>query len=72
MEKVCILLSAFNGEKYIEIQIESIMKQINIESIIVVRDDGSTDKTKNYYVFKRKYKIRFLHRRKNLGCEASF
>ena len=74
MEKVCILLSAFNGEKYIEIQIESIMRQINIESIIVVRDDGSTDKTKEIIMsLKEKYKNKIFYiEGKNLGCEASF
>lgn len=74
MDKVCILLSAFNGEKYIKIQIESIMKQINVESILVIRDDGSTDKTKTIIMsLKEKYKNKIIYiEGKNLGCEASF
>lgn len=46
MEKVEILLSTYNGEKYLEQQLESIYMQDypNIETL--VRDDGSTDGSK--------------------------
>ena len=45
--KVTILMSTYNGEKYIQQQIESIINQTfkNIE--IIIRDDGSKDKTIN-------------------------
>lgn len=74
MEKVCILLSAFNGEKYIKTQIESIIKQVNVEPTLVIRDDGSTDKTKKIIMsLKEKYKNKIIYiEGKNLGCEASF
>lgn len=42
-----ILLSTYNGEKYIREQIESLINQINVEVRILVRDDGSTDNTLN-------------------------
>lgn len=43
--KVDVLLSSYNGEKYIKEQIDSLLNQ-NIEGLkIVVRDDGSKDKT---------------------------
>ena len=44
--KVCVLLSSYNGEKYIEAQIHSILKQKGVDIHLLVRDDGSTDKTK--------------------------
>ncbi len=42
-----ILMSTYNGEKYIKEQIDSILKQnIGLENLfILVRDDGSTDST---------------------------
>jgi rhamnosyltransferase len=44
--KVTILLSTYNGEKYLETQLNSLIKQQNVEIDILVRDDGSTDNTK--------------------------
>lgn len=45
MNKVCILLSTYNGEKYLEEQLNSLIGQENVNIQILVRDDGSTDKT---------------------------
>lgn len=45
MEKVQILLSTYNGEKYLKEQIESILNQEEVEISILIRDDGSKDKT---------------------------
>lgn len=43
--KVKVLMSTFNGEKYIEEQVSSIFEQENVTVDIVIRDDGSSDKT---------------------------
>lgn len=45
MEKVQVLLSTYNGEKYLKEQIESILKQEEVELSLLIRDDGSTDNT---------------------------
>lgn len=42
---VTVIMSTYNGEKYLEQQLESLIKQKNVELYIWVRDDGSTDKT---------------------------
>jgi len=45
--KIAILMSSYNGENYIEEQIESILaQQCDCAIDLHVRDDGSTDKTK--------------------------
>lgn len=44
-KRICVLMSAYNGEKYIEEQIESIMAQTYKNLEIYVRDDGSKDHT---------------------------
>ena len=45
MEKVCILLSTYNGEKYVNEQIDSLLAQENVDVTLLVRDDGSKDNT---------------------------
>ena len=45
MEKVVVLLSTYNGETYLVEQLESLSAQCNVDVEIIVRDDGSTDKT---------------------------
>lgn len=45
MNKVQILMSTYNGEKYLKEQIHSILNQEDVEISILIRDDGSTDKT---------------------------
>ena len=43
--KVVVMMSTYNGEKYIEEQIESIFGQKGVCIKLIVRDDGSTDGT---------------------------
>lgn len=42
---VAVLMSTYNGEKYIKEQIESILGQENVSVEIFIRDDGSIDHT---------------------------
>lgn len=44
--RVLVLLSTYNGIKYLREQIESILAQEQVEVSILIRDDGSTDNTK--------------------------
>ena len=45
MYRCLILLSTYNGEKYLPELLESVLAQKNIYVDILARDDGSTDKT---------------------------
>ncbi|WP_422658501.1 glycosyltransferase family 2 protein [Paenibacillus sp. EC2-1] len=45
MKRVQVLLSTYNGERYIAEQIESIMKQSYPNVTVLIRDDGSSDGT---------------------------
>lgn len=45
--KIMVLLSTYNGEKYISEQIESVLCQQGVDVHIVARDDGSQDETIN-------------------------
>jgi rhamnosyltransferase len=42
---VAVLMAAYNGEKYIRQQIDSILAQKNVRISLFIRDDGSTDQT---------------------------
>lgn len=42
-----LLLSTFNGEKYLSAQLDSIIAQTYTHWILLIRDDGSSDKTRD-------------------------
>lgn len=45
MHTITVLMSSYNGEKYISEQIDSILHQENCNVNLIVRDDGSSDNT---------------------------
>ena len=45
MENICVLMSTYNGAKYLRTQIDSILNQKNVNVQLIVRDDGSKDDT---------------------------
>lgn len=70
--KVNIVMSAYNGEKYIRKQLDSLLEQKYKNIEIYVRDDCSTDATLQILnEYKEKYGIHVLTG-KNLGFAASF
>lgn len=71
--KVAILLSAYNGEKYLEAQLDSLLKQKGCEIEIFIRDDGSTDRTLEI-VQKYENELQNVHVNsgKNIGYRDSF
>lgn len=72
MYKVKVLMSTYNGEKYLGEQLESIFKQIDVEVSLLVRDDGSTDKTLDILnEWAENHEI-IIVKGKNLGYAHSF
>lgn len=71
---IAILLSTYNGERYLEEQIESILKQDFSDLKIFIRDDGSTDSTVSIIQhYESLYSnIYFLKEDNNLGAAMSF
>lgn len=45
MSKISVCIATFNGEKYIEQQLVSILSQLDSDDEVIISDDGSTDKT---------------------------
>lgn len=72
MKEVAILLSTYNGEKYLEEQLESIVSQKGVLTKILVRDDGSSDRTCDILeTWKNKANL-IWYRGHNLGPALSF
>jgi glycosyltransferase involved in cell wall biosynthesis len=69
MNKILILLSTYNGEKYLKKQLDSIFAQSYKDFEIIARDDGSSDETINIL---KSYNIKILDTDKNLGAKLSF
>lgn len=71
MKRVAVLMSTYNGEKYIKEQIDSILSQkCEYEIDLIIRDDGSIDRTVNIL---NSYGNRLKwYRDENLGAGLSF
>lgn len=73
-KKVQILLSTYNGERYLQEQLDSIIKQSYADWVLTIRDDGSTDGTLKIvekYVQKYPDKINYFSDA-NIGACQSF
>jgi len=76
MDKVAVIMSVYNGERYIKEQINSILNQKDIQIVLFIRDDGSRDSSariveeysENYenVIFMNKNNIQ------NVGVKKSF
>lgn len=62
MKKVAILMSTYNGEKYLKEQIDSLKKQTFKNWDLFIRDDGSIDNTLNiiYKLSKEDSRIHYI------------
>ena len=72
MDKVLVLMSTYNGEKYLREAIDSILNQTNVEVSLLVRDDGSKDATQDILQkYQNQNKLKW-YCGKNLGAQMSF
>ncbi len=72
MKTVIVLMSTYNGEEYIREQLDSILNQKGVKIKVLVRDDGSTDSTKEILnEYKEVGKIKW-YTGKNLKPAKSF
>lgn len=73
---VSVVLTTYNGAKYIEEQLDSIRLQTRLPDEVIIRDDGSSDTTKDIiYSFIQKWNLinwRFIYGSKNVGWKRNF
>lgn len=73
MSTVVVLMSTYNGEKFIREQIDSILNQKSVQVELLIRDDGSSDSTQailQEYV--QQYKNVNFYQGENVGVGRSF
>lgn len=72
MKKIAVILSTYNGEKYLKEQMDSLLSQEGVDITLFVRDDGSTDRTvEMIQSYSDKMDI-LLFTESNVGFERSF
>ena len=72
-QKLVTLLSSYNGERYIKQQIESILGQSYQNFTLLIRDDGSSDRTREIVAeFSQNNKNIVSYYGENIGVVKSF
>ena len=72
-KKVAVVMSTYNGEKYLKEQIDSILNQTYKNIVIVIRDDGSKDGSVNIIEeYMKENDNIILHKGENIGFVNSF
>ncbi|MBE5970999.1 MAG: glycosyltransferase family 2 protein [Lachnoclostridium sp.] len=70
---VQILMSTYNGARYLRAQLDSIVQQSVIPGSLIIRDDGSTDDTvKIIKEYQRNYPWISYYQGANVGVQRSF
>lgn len=72
LDRVTVYLSAYNGERFIREQIESILHQKGVQVHLFIRDDGSTDGTKSILDEYSQHPNITVYYGKNMGYARSF
>jgi glycosyltransferase involved in cell wall biosynthesis len=73
--KLSIAMTTYNGEKYIQQQLESIINQTLLPSELVITDDVSTDNTIKIierFLINAPFPVRVIINEKNLGYTENF
>lgn len=72
IEKVVVLLSTYNGEKFLRQQLDSVLGQKGVEVSVFVRDDGSSDNTIDILKeYEKKASVKW-YKGNNIGYAKSF
>ena len=72
MEKVLVLMATYNGEKYLQEQLDSIYAQKDVDVSILVRDDGSKDSTLSILDENEKYHQLTWYQGTHLNVQKGF
>lgn len=70
--RISVCMAAFNGGKYIEAQLQSILSQLDARDEVVIVDDCSTDDTLARIRGMQDGRIRLIQHTLNLGVVATF
>lgn len=71
-ERISVCMACYQGEKYIEEQILSILPQLNESDELIIIDDHSSDNTGRIVQGMKDNRIKYVLNEKNLGVNRSF
>ena len=69
---ISVCMATYNGEKYIKLQIESILREISSEDELIIQDDDSKDSTLEIIRDFRDSRILLHINEKNIGVILTF
>lgn len=69
---ISVCMAVFNGERYLEEQLRSILVQLSVQDEVIIVDDCSRDSSENLIRSMRDSRIILLRNESNLGPTASF
>jgi len=69
---ISVCMAVFNGEVYLEAQLQSILVQLSVDDEVIVVDDCSRDRSETVIRNMRDSRIILLRNETNLGPAASF
>lgn len=69
---ISVCLASYNGSKYIETQIRSILSQLSENDELIISDDGSTDNTISVINSINDRRILFIHNKGTHGYTGNF
>lgn len=75
MPSLSVALATYNGERYLEAQLQSLAKQTATPSELVVADDGSSDGTMTIvheFAENASFPVRIIQNQKRLGYRTNF
>jgi len=71
--RVVVILSTYNGEKYLKELLDSLIAQVGVDLYLLIRDDGSSDSTVEILnEYSSLYKKTDLLLEDNIGCANSY
>ncbi len=71
-EKISVVMATYNGEAFLEAQINSILDQLPRDSEIIISDDGSSDSTREIIEHYNNPQIKFLVNQHKKGARNNF
>lgn len=72
LPSISVCMAAYNGERYIEAQMRSILEQLRATDEVIVVDDASTDRTREIIASLHDQRVRLIPHEKNEGVLCGF
>ena len=69
---ISVCMATYNGERYVQKQLESILEQLDDSDEVIICDDCSTDKTVEIIKEFNDHRIKLLINNNNIGVNKSF